>query len=817
MSADRDPSEELLAAVSDGAPADWEAACRDADAEERAWLESLREVSRIASFNRGLQRTGAPPVLLAPCARLGTYEIVGTLGVGGMGEVYRARDLRLGRDVALKVLPATLARDAVHLARIEREARSVAALNHPNIVTLFSIEDEDETRFLTMELVEGQSLADQVAPGGLRLPRVLDIAIAIADALAAAHEKGVVHRDLKPANVMVTREGRVKVLDFGLARQAATTQDATQQPPIGSAQPEPSTTMGTVPYMAPEQIRGEPTDVRTDLFAFGIVLYELVAGHRPFAGADAGAVSAAILHDNPMPLSHPSALVRGELTGIVDHCLAKDPSERVLSALDVGRALRRLRGLLDRRNESMASVAVLPFVNRSRDEGEEYFSDGLAEELLNVLTKIHGLRVAARSSSFRFKGKDATIAEVGSALNVATVLEGTVRRAGTRVRIAVQLVNVADGYHLWSETYDRTLDDIFAVQDDIAQCVVKELRATLLGGERAPDASGQVRTEVARAGRGRSTNAEAHRLLFMARHLTERDVREDTDRSVAYLKEAIKRDPGFALAWAELGRVYGRQADLGHVRPAEGYALSREAVERALAIDPDLAKAHVHLGRIRMHQVWDLAGAQASFARALALEPSSAAALGTAGVLAAHMGRHEEAIELCQRATEVDPLGAANFQNLGWISHAADRLSEAEASYRRALILAPRKSGTHAYLSQTLLALGRGDEALEEALREPVEPFRLWAFALIHHGLGARAESDKALRALIERFADDAAAQIAEVLGARGDADAAFQWIERACTQRDPGVFELTTRPSLRALHSDPRWSAFLRTTGLDA
>src|SRR5262245_103723 len=325
---------------------------------------------------------------LVPGTRIGTYKVVSPLGAGGMGEVYRAKDLRLGRDVALKVLPETVARDANHLDRFEREARTVAGLNHPNIVTLFSVEDEEDIRFLTMELVEGQSLADLVIPSGLPITRVLDIAVGIAEALTAAHEKGVVHRDLKPANVMVTREGRVKVLDFGLAKLALATADAgTEAPTVDVSSAEMGTLAGTVPYMAPEQIRADLIDARTDLFAFGIVLYELLAGRRPFVGSTVMVVSAAILSEEPEPLSRARANLPVGLERIVSRCLEKNPLKRGQSALDVSNELHGLRRGLERGEveeaekppaERVASIAVLPFVNRSRDESDEYFSEGLA-------------------------------------------------------------------------------------------------------------------------------------------------------------------------------------------------------------------------------------------------------------------------------------------------------------------------------------------------------------------------------------------------------------------------------------------------------
>jgi len=430
---------------------------------------------------------------LTPGARLGPYEIVAPLGAGGMGEVYRGRDPRLKRDIAIKVLPAGLTSSPDSLARLEREATTVAGLNHPGIVVLHSIEEAGEIRFLTMELVEGRSLADLVTPGGLPLAQLLDLAIPLADALVAAHERGVVHRDLKPANVMVTREGRVKVLDFGLAKlaQAEPNSPETETATIATPASEPGRVMGTAPYMAPEQIRGDPVDGRADLFAFGILVYELAVGQRPFAGRTLADLGSAILRDAPPPLTGLRPDVPRDLDRIVRRCLEKEPRERFQTALDVRNELRDLRRTMESGApqasqappEHVPSIAVVPFVNRSRDVEDEYFSDGLADELLNMLAKIRGLRVAARLSAFHFKGKDATIAEVGRALNVATVLSGSVRRSGDRVRISVELVKVAGGDRLWSETYDRTLEDIFAVQDDIAHSVVKELRTSLLGLE----------------------------------------------------------------------------------------------------------------------------------------------------------------------------------------------------------------------------------------------------------------------------------------------------------------------------------------------
>jgi len=762
---------------------------------------------------------------LAVGNRIGTYAIVAPLGAGGMGEVYRAKDLRLGREVALKLLPAEVASSANRLARFEREARTVAGLNHPNIITLYSIEDHDGLHFLTMELVEGETLSTLVAPGGLQLPKLLELAIPLADALVAAHERGVIHRDLKPGNVMVTRQGRVKVLDFGLAKMmdAGGAVDATRTATAKGTLSGEGQVLGTLLYMAPEQVRGEVVDARSDLFSLGIMLYELATGRRPFAGGSPAEVASSILRDTPEPLAQVRPDFPEDLDRIVGRCLEKEPRARFQTALDVGNDLRRLTRTQEHSQvarpsaRGVTSIAVLPFVNRSHDQEDEYFSDGLADELLTMLTKIRGLRVVARSSAFTFKGKDAVTADIGRALNVATVLEGSVRKAGNRVRISVQLVNVADGYHLWSERYDRTLEDIFAVQDDIAQSVVKELRAALWSEEAKSRATTEVKAEVAAAARGRGQSAEAHRLYLLARYLIDRGTRADMAKGIEHLKEALQLDPTSALAWAELGGAYSREADVGWVPVAEGYERAREAVGRALSLEPDLAEAHAQMAWTQMAYDWDWRGAEASYRRALELAPGNALVLRGAGTLADSLCRVEVAIDLYRRASEQDPLSSTGYHNLGSALRSADRLAQAEEAYRKALELAPQRFSSHANLSLTLLAQGRAEEALDEAMREPHEAYRLWVLAIVHHAAGRHAESDAALRELTENHADDHGYQIASVHAARGEADAAFDWLERAYALRDGGLAELKANPQFRALHSDPRWAVFLGKVGFEA
>jgi TolB-like protein/Tfp pilus assembly protein PilF len=790
-------------------------------------------------------------VSLPAGTRLGAYEILSALGAGGMGEVYRARDTRLGREVALKVLPEAFARDPGRLARFEREARTVAALNHPNIVVLHSIEESEGVRFLTMELVEGQGLDRLVASSGLPLPRVLDLSIPLADALVAAHEKGVIHRDLKPGNVMVTREGRVKVLDFGLAK--ATREDAagdqtqavTMESPISQA----GHAVGTMPYMAPEQIRGEAVDARADVFALGVMLYELLAGTRPFSGKTSADLSSSILRDDPVSLQTLRAELPRDMERIVGRCLEKDRERRFQTAKDVRNELELVRRDLawaQARERSgigfgsgtaatagaaastapgepaavpsgaFPSVAVLPFVNRSGDPEDEYFSDGLADELLNVLAKIQGLRVAARTSSSTFKGKEVTIEEVGQALHVAAVLEGSVRKAGKRVRVAVQLVQVADGYPLWSESYDRTLDDIFAVQDDIAQSVVKELRTTLLDEPADSKASGEVKAEVAAATRGRGESAEVHRLYLQGKHFIGRLNGEDSRRGIEFLRRVLELDPGHALAWVWLARAHTDGAGFGWIPVFEGYRKAREAVERAIALEPDLPEAYVTLCKIQRLHEWDWKGAEASSRRALELSPDSAEALGEAGVLTHQLGRFDEALNLMLRAVEQDPLSSSSYAHLGYVFRSMDRLPEAADAYRKALDLAPQRIGAHAVIAIILADQGRDAEALAEAEHEPAEWARFGSMGYVHYRAGRKVEAEDSVRSLMEKHAETSALQIAGAHAVQRKVDAAFEWLERAYAQRDAGVSQILCEPTFRNLHADPRWRRILKKVGLE-
>ena len=466
-------------------------------------------------------------------------------------------------------------------------------------------------------------------------------------------------------------------------------------------------------------------------------------------------------------------------------------------------------------DENLPSIAVLPFTDLSPEKDQEYFTDGLAEELLNVLSKIRSLRVASRTSAFHFKGKDVDIPTIAQKLNVATILEGSVRKAGKRVRITAQLIQVATDSHLWSETYDRELEDIFAVQDDIAQSVVKELRSALLGEKRDASASAAAKAEVEAAAKGRGENVEAYRLYLQGRFFEDRLTRDNTAKAFEYYRQALDLDPEYALAWAGLSRVYATQAGNSWLPIAEGFGKAREAAERALQLAPDLAEAHAALGEILIFYDWEWHGADVSLRRALELAPGNARIMRSTAILAALLGRLDETIALLRRAAALDPLGVPVHRSLGRWCYCAGRLEEAEAAIRKTLELNPHGDRLHHTLGLVRLQQGRLDEALEAFQQERYEALRLLGLTLAQHARGLSAESHAALKELTDTDAAGSAYQIAEGHAYRNEADLAFQWMERAYAQHDPGLISMNVDPLLRRLHDDPRWQPFVEKMGL--
>jgi serine/threonine protein kinase/Tfp pilus assembly protein PilF len=771
-----------------------------------------------------------------------------------MGVVYEAEDLTLQRHVALKFLPDELAQSPEALARFKLEARSASALNHSHICTIYEFGQYEGRPFIAMEFLKGRTLGDLIGGRPMEIDQALELATQLTDALAAAHAEGIIHRDIKPSNIFIVGGNRAKVLDFGLAKKIAGCSEipaesgqATRSLP--EALTEAGLTLGTLSYMSPEQARGEDIDARSDLFSLGAVLYEMITGTRAFPGRNAGEMLEAIFTRRPTPIERLNPRIPEPLRQTIEKALEKDRTLRYQSAAAMLEDLKRLaqsgRGTTPivsatsgkkraartvaiigaaavvlsiavllwfsrgpKRGEmaassvptsaSPATIAVLPFTDLSVNQDQEYFSDGLAEELLNDLARIPGLRVTARTSSFQFKGKDLDLRTIGEKLNVASVLEGSVRKEGKRVRIRAQLTDVRGGVQLWSETYERQLDDIFAVQTDISRSVAGALKVVLLNKDSGTPSS-------------QTKNPEAYNAYLQGRYFYGRRGKEDLERAVTYYTSAIQLDPGYAAAWAGLAEAHHRQADNGYLPLEEGYRMARREVERALALDDNLALAHSEMGWIKRAHDWDWEGADASYQRALALDPGSRSAIVGAAVLAYNLGRVDEAIELDTRAVSVDPLSVAAHNNLGLHAHYAGRLEEAKAALNKALELNPDFPVSRVLLGRVLLEQGHLQEALGEMEREADPVWRLYGLCLAYHALGRAAEADVALAEFIKDYGESMAFQIAEVFAYRGETDRAFEWLERAFTLRDSGLADIKNDPLLKSLEGDPRYTALLK------
>ena len=760
---------------------------------------------------------------LSPGQRLGSYEIRAPLGAGGMGEVYRATDTKLGRDVALKILPQEVAADPDRLERFRREARAVAALNHPHIVTIFSIEEHDDVPFMTMELIEGCTLDQGIPAGGLSLARFFDIAIALADALSAAHRKHIIHRDLKPANVMVTDDGRVKVLDFGLARafDADVVRPGEDVTYLGLTQA--GIIVGTMPYMSPEQIEAKPLDHRTDLFSLGIMLYEMATGERPFRGDSSPALMSSIMKDHPRPVGERRSDVPGEMSRLIGRCLEKQPRDRIQTADEILVELKAQRrawesgaggavrpaapDIAPRPAERVASIAVLPFTDMSAAKDQDWFCDGIAEEILNALTPLKGLRVAARTSAFSFKGKSDDLRTIGEKLNVTTVLEGSVRRAGDRVRITVQLSDVQNGFQLWSERYDRELKDIFDVQDEIAKAIAERLRVTLAGGK--DDRLVEQAT----------TNVEAYQLFLKGHALLGRRG-ASIPPALDLFRKAVEIDPGYSLAWAGIADAVTGLAITGSVRGSESKLQAMTAATRSIDLDPTSAAGHTALACATLLYENNRAMAKQEFERALELSPSYV--LGRSWYATFYLqwarGELEQGIAEARRALDSDPLSSYLSMLLACCLCTAGRLDEAVETARRAVQQDRESFIAHWILGVSLGTAGRFEEAvstLETAAGMSGRHSRaLSSLAGVFGQWGRPSEASALHRELMDRAPRAYVSLTYLILTAEaaGQHEEAMAFARRAWDEREP-PFILHARhfPEFRTLRSDPRFAAILR------
>ncbi len=772
---------------------------------------------------------------LAVGTTIGRYAIVATLGAGGMGEVFRAHDGRLDREVALKILPQVLAADEERMTRFVREAKSASALNHPNILTIHEIGEAGGYHYLATELVVGKTLRDLIGHGPLPVSDCVEIATQAAAALAAAHDAGIVHRDIKPENVMVRSDGLVKVLDFGLAKwrdpQALDSVDPAGVT-LDTPHTRPGVLLGTIAYMSPEQSRGKPVDGRTDLWSLGVVLYEMLTGRQPFEGDSSVDVLADILHRDPPPLTLRREDAPAELAALVGRLLAKRTDERPATARELRSQLQGVQARLElpadlERHSSPSqrsarpssapfrsgaahsgarhAIAVLPFRNLSADPENEYFCDGLAEELLNALAKIDGLRVAARTSAFAFKGKKESLSEIGRALGVTTVLEGSVRTSGKRMRIAVQLANAADGFHVWSERYDRELQDIFDVQDEITLAVVDALKIKLFGDERA-----------AALKRG-TEDAEAYRLYLKGKYSWNQRTADSLRQAVELYQQAIEQDPSYALAYAGLAETYVLFGWLSVAPPKESMPRARAAALKALELDDTAAEAHAALGVYLSFYAWDQPASERSLRRAIELEPSSATAhhwLGNIALLA--MGRWDESLAEVRRAGELDPLSPSIASDTGVTLLYARRFDEAIAQFQKTLALDPRFYVARYHLGQALHSSGRVEEAIaeyEKCLESDDDP---WVRALLARSLARAGRRDEAIRHRDEllavstrRYVPNVA--LAIVHAALDEKDEALHWLERDFAERSLYPPFYAVDPVFDRLRDDARFENLVR------
>jgi TolB-like protein/Flp pilus assembly protein TadD len=788
---------------------------------------------------------------LAAGSRLGPYEVLAPIGAGGMGEVYRARDPRLGREVAIKVLPASFSADPDRLRRFEQEARAAGILNHPNITAVYDIgtSESDGAPYVVQELLEGETLRSRLAAGAFAPRKALGHALQIAHGLAAAHEKGIVHRDLKPENIFVTKDGRVKILDFGLAKLAAPQGDGSASHlPTTVGETEPGMVLGTLGYMSPEQVRGKPADARSDIFSFGAILYEMLSGNRAFHGDSAADTMSAILMKDPPDLSVTNENVSPGLDRAVRHCLEKSPDERFQSAKDLAFGLESLSDIsvqapagkaaaagspgrrrillivagvsavalalagaawLRTRGKPVNAIAVLPFVNGSADPSAEYLSDGITESIINSLSRLSHLRVTARSTVFHYKGRDEDPQKIGRDLGVRAVVSGKVVQRGDTLSIQADLVDVDTGSQIWGDHYERKISDIQSVQEEIARGISEKLRLHLTGEEKQ------------QLGKRSTANAEAYQLYLKGRHAWEKRTEIGIQQGIEFFQQAIEKDPGYALAYAGLADSYAVLSSYSIQSPAGSFPRARAAARKALEIDDGLAQAHATLGISFMDLDHDWASAEAEYKKAIALDPNYATAHHWYGLLLMALGRFDDSKAELSRAKELDPFSVVIQRNFSRVFVHSREFDRAIEEGRKAVEMDPSAGIAHIFLGTAYTAKGMAREASAEFEKAYASlghmPMGLWALGRGQALSGRRTE---ALRTVEEMKALSAQryvspAYVAMVLHHLGNKDQIFQWWDKACDDRSYDVLFLKVDPENDVLRDDPRFAALLRKAGL--
>ncbi|MFN0122414.1 MAG: protein kinase domain-containing protein [Blastocatellia bacterium] len=836
--------------------------------------------------------------------QVGHCQLRSLLGKGGMGEVWLAEDMQLGRQVAVKLLPAEFTMDATRVQRFTREARAASALNHPNILTIHEIgafaTEDATTHYIVTEYVEGETLRERMKSlpaGQMPVAIAVEIAAQIAAALATTHEAGIIHRDIKPENVMVRRDGLVKVLDFGLAKltetrnaERGTRNENTTEIQRSSFRDHPSTAsglvMGTPRYMSPEQARGEKVDVRTDIFSLGVVLYEMVAGQPPFAGAGISEMLAAVLRDAPLPLTNYAAATPPELQCIVDQALQKDRDARYQTMPELLTNLKRLQRQLERQEEApeeeptallhraaeaptqtlqpaqstneqvtarqeafveklkrrplrvaltlllvlavmsaalyfsplvsresaIDSLAVLPFVNVGANPDAEYLSDGITNSLINGLSQLPKLKVMSRNSVFRYKGKETDAQQAGNALGVRAVLIGKVTQRGDDLIVNAELVDVRDNSHLWGEQYNHKLSDLLAVQAELARDISQQLRLKL---------SNETEQRLTKRG---TESAEAHDLYLKGRYAMNALTPEEGKKALDYFRQAVEKDPGYALAYAGLAQAYADSASLGAtfaMSPRDAFVQARAAALKAVELDDTLAEAHTSLAMIAHSYEWDWNSVEREFKRAVALNPNYVVAHHFYAHYLLLMGRLEEALAESQRALALDPLDVAMNFHLGWYYYQARQYDQAEAQFQKTLAMNRNHSGAHGILGQVYAQQGRYNEAIAE-LQKNTELGGIdtrGSLGQVYAIAGQRGAAQKLLAQLQEegKHKHVSPYNIAKIYAGLGEQEQAIAWLEKAVVARDSNLTDpgLNVDVIFDSLRTDPRFADLLRRMNL--
>jgi serine/threonine-protein kinase len=767
---------------------------------------------------------------------LGHYRILEQIDVGGMGEVYLARDERLERDVAIKVLPQGALADQTLRRRLRKEAQALSKLNHPNIETLLEFESAGDLEYLVVEYIAGTSLSDMLAKGPLPEKEIARLGAQLASGLAAAHAQRVVHCDLKPANIRITSDGRLKILDFGIAKLLRPTgetpgTDTTTQSASGE-----QALVGTLPYMAPEQLQSLATDSRSDIFAAGAVLYEMATGRRPFREDTAPLLIDAILHQAVVPPRAVNNRISPELEGIVIKCLEKEPENRYQSAQELEVDLRRLT--LPRTTDSIKttgrtrtrwriaglaavcavvlaivlvlvtcprrieSIAVLPLDNLSGDPEQDYFADGMTDALITQLAQIKVLRVISRGSVMLYKGKHKPLPEIARELNIDAVVEGTVLRSGGQVRITAQLIYAPTDTHLWAKSYERDLRDVLKLQGEVATSIANEIRIAVTPQERA------------RLAGAPPVVPPAYEAYLKGRYHWSKGTERDWLKARQYFEQAVQLDPNYAPAYTGLADYYWQTDELPpgiKMRKSKQYAL------KALEIDPNLAEAHASLGAVRFFGDWNWPEAEREYKRALELDTTSLEAHLRYSDYLSEMGRAEEALAEARKTQELDPLSISTQVMVGWTFYFARRYDEAAEQCRNVVDLEPNSVNAHNCLGLSYLAKRMYEEAIEECQKavslsgnDSTRAVDLaQAYALSGNKAGARGVLDewhaREKRSYIPPYFF---AQVHVALGEKGQG---LAWLEKAYTERDIQLVVLTVDPAFDSVRSDPRFQDLMR------